>query len=69
LWRVLTLMHAFGFPETTAFALTLTPVDSPDALRNTPRAETLEHLRKLGPLPDPYARRGIRFDVVEAADG
>jgi hypothetical protein len=66
---VLTLMHAFGFPEETAFALTLTPVDSPDALRNTPRAETLEHLRKLGPLPDPYARRRIRFDVVEAADG
>lgn len=68
LWRLLKLMHAFGFPEATAFALTLTPVDSPSEFRRIARARTLRHLRALDPLPEPYSRRKIRFDVVEAAD-
>lgn len=68
LWRLLKLMHAFGFPEATAFALTLTPVDSPSEFRRVARTRTLRLLRALDPLPEPYPRRQIRFDVVEAAD-
>jgi PLD-like domain/Helix-hairpin-helix motif len=68
LWRLLKLMHAFGFPEATAFALTLTPVDSPSEFRRIARKRTLRYLRALDPLPEPYSRRQIRFDVVEAAD-
>ncbi|RPI30124.1 MAG: hypothetical protein EHM70_14660, partial [Chloroflexota bacterium] len=65
-WRMLRLMHAFAFPEATAYALTLTAIDSPSDFRRTPRTETLAALRALPELEPPYDSQPIRFDVVEA---
>lgn len=65
-WRLLALMHRFGLPEPTAFALTLTSAHSPEALLALPRADVVAQLRKLPPLTGVYRSKTVRVDVVEA---
>jgi len=68
-WRLLKLMHAFGFSEPTAFAFTLTVVNSPSEFDDTSLERILELLHALPSLPNPFLGQPIRYDVVKVAHG